>query len=98
MSIPPNEEGEFALEPNALHIWPRKDYMLIALPNLDKTFTCTLFFPFEGELSFDKINTDYNFFRFKKLFNSNTFSKAAFLDNESIHLTSFKLFINSFFM
>jgi len=40
-----------------LHIWPRKDYMLIALPNLDKTFTCTLFFPFEGELSFDKINT-----------------------------------------
>ncbi|MBP8115840.1 MAG: FAD-dependent monooxygenase, partial [Chitinophagaceae bacterium] len=55
LSIPPNEEGEFALEPNALHIWPRKDYMLIALPNLDKTFTCTLFFPFEGELSFDKI-------------------------------------------
>ncbi len=48
----------FALEPNALHIWPRKDYMLIALPNLDKTFTCTLFFPFEGELSFDKINTE----------------------------------------
>ena len=58
LSIPPNEEGEFALEPNALHIWPRKDYMLIALPNLDKTFTCTLFFPFEGELSFDKINTE----------------------------------------
>ncbi len=58
LSIPPTEEGEFALEPNALHIWPRKDYMLIALPNLDKTFTCTLFFPFEGELSFDKINTE----------------------------------------
>ena len=58
LSIPPNEEWEFALEPNALHIWPRKDYMLIALPNLDKTFTCTLFFPFEGELSFDKINTE----------------------------------------
>ena len=58
LSIPPTAEGEFALEENALHIWPRKDYMLIALPNLDKTFTCTLFFPFEGELSFDKINTE----------------------------------------
>ncbi len=57
LTIPPTVEGEFAMEPNALHIWPRKDYMLIALPNLDKTFTCTLFFPFEGELSFDKINT-----------------------------------------
>lgn len=58
LAIPVTAEGEFALPPNALHIWPRKDYMLIALPNLDKTFTCTLFFPFEGELSFDKINTE----------------------------------------
>ncbi len=58
LSIPPTADGEFALKENALHIWPRKDYMLIALPNLDKTFTCTLFFPFEGELSFDKINTE----------------------------------------
>jgi kynurenine 3-monooxygenase len=45
------------MEVNALHIWPRKDYMLIALPNLDKTFTCTLFFPFEGEASFEKLTT-----------------------------------------
>lgn len=50
--------GDFAMEVNALHIWPRKDYMLIALPNLDKTFTCTLFFPFEGETSFSKLNTE----------------------------------------
>ncbi|MEO5945949.1 MAG: NAD(P)/FAD-dependent oxidoreductase [Chitinophagaceae bacterium] len=77
LSIPPNSEGEFALEPNALHIWPRKDYMLIALPNLDKTFTCTLFFPFEarpdakggrGELSFDKINTEE---KIKQFFTTN---------------------------
>ncbi len=47
----------FALEPNALHIWPRKDYMLIALPNPDKTFTCTLFFPMKGELSFEGLDT-----------------------------------------
>lgn len=57
LTIPPTTGGEFAMEVNALHIWPRKDYMLIALPNLDKTFTCTLFFPFEGEASFEKLTT-----------------------------------------
>jgi kynurenine 3-monooxygenase len=57
LTIPPTAAGEFAMEVNALHIWPRKDYMLIALPNLDKSFTCTLFFPFEGEASFSKLDT-----------------------------------------
>ena len=57
LTIPPAADGNFAMEVNALHIWPRKDYMLIALPNLDKTFTCTLFFPFEGEASFEKLTT-----------------------------------------
>jgi kynurenine 3-monooxygenase len=58
LTIPATTEGEFAMEVNALHIWPRKDYMLIALPNLDKSFTCTLFFPFEGEASFSKLDTE----------------------------------------
>jgi kynurenine 3-monooxygenase len=57
LTIPPTTAGDFAMEVNALHIWPRKDYMLIALPNLDKTFTCTLFFPFSGDLSFEKLDT-----------------------------------------
>jgi kynurenine 3-monooxygenase len=57
LTIPPTAVGDFAMEVNALHIWPRKDYMLIALPNLDKTFTCTLFFPFEGEASFKNLTT-----------------------------------------
>ncbi len=62
LTIPPTTSGDpiatgFAMEVNALHIWPRKDYMLIALPNLDKTFTCTLFFPFEGEASFSRLST-----------------------------------------
>ena len=48
LTIPPAASGDFAMKINALHIWPRRDYMLIALPNMDKTFTCTLFFPFEG--------------------------------------------------
>ncbi len=57
LTILPNKNGDFAMEVNALHIWPRKDYMMIALPNLDKTFTCTLFFPFDGEMSFDNLDT-----------------------------------------
>jgi kynurenine 3-monooxygenase len=57
LTIPPTPHGDFAMEVNALHIWPRRDYMLIALPNLDKSFTCTLFFPFEGEQSFEKLQS-----------------------------------------
>ena len=55
--IPGGPNGEFLLEKHALHIWPRTTYMLIALPNIDGSFTCTLFFPFEGELSFDTLQT-----------------------------------------
>ena len=57
LSIPAGVNGSFLLEKNALHIWPRKDYMLIALPNLDGTFTGTLFFPFQGEMSFENLTT-----------------------------------------
>jgi kynurenine 3-monooxygenase len=58
LSIPAGEGGRFLLEKNALHIWPRKDYMLIALPNVDGSFTGTLFFPFQGEMSFEKLTTE----------------------------------------
>ncbi len=57
LTIAPNAKGDFAMDADHLHIWPRGQFMLIALPNLDKTFTCTLFFPFEGERSFATINT-----------------------------------------
>jgi kynurenine 3-monooxygenase len=43
----PDRDGEFALDPDALHIWPRGSSMMIALPNLDRSFTCTLFWPKE---------------------------------------------------
>lgn len=46
--IPPGKNGEFLLEKNALHIWPRGSFMMIALPNTDGNFTCTLFLPFEA--------------------------------------------------
>lgn len=58
LTIPAGPGNSFLLDKNALHIWPRKDYMLIALPNTDGSFTCTLFFPFEGELSFQNLNTE----------------------------------------
>lgn len=55
LEIPPGFDGEFQLEPNALHIWPRGDYMCIALPNDERTFTVTLFLPNEGSTSFATI-------------------------------------------
>ncbi|MBC7863821.1 MAG: FAD-dependent monooxygenase, partial [Bacteroidia bacterium] len=55
--IPPGPDGKFMIEKNALHIWPRGSFMMIALPNLDGNFTCTLFLPFEGEKSFANLKT-----------------------------------------
>lgn len=57
LNIPANDDGSHKLDKNSFHIWPRGEYMLIALPNLDGSFTCTLFMPFEGENSFEKLNT-----------------------------------------
>ena len=51
-------QHEFAMEPNALHIWPKGTYLLIALPNADKSFTATLILPNEGSFSFDEITND----------------------------------------
>lgn len=53
--IPSSEDGKHQLDKNALHIWPRGKFMLIALANIDGTFTCTLFMPFEGEVSFSTL-------------------------------------------
>ncbi|HEX6893304.1 MAG TPA: NAD(P)/FAD-dependent oxidoreductase [Chryseolinea sp.] len=63
-TIPAGKGGEFLMEKNALHIWPRESYMLIALPNPDGSFTCTLFFPFEGSPSFKSLNNPNDFFEF----------------------------------
>uniref|UniRef100_A0A9J7ZUB6 Kynurenine 3-monooxygenase n=1 Tax=Cyprinus carpio carpio TaxID=630221 RepID=A0A9J7ZUB6_CYPCA len=60
LTMPP-KDGDFAMEPNYLHIWPRNTFMMIALPNLDKTFTCTLFMPFE---EFEKIRSGDEVIRF----------------------------------
>jgi kynurenine 3-monooxygenase len=57
LTIPAGKNGEFLMEKNALHIWPRGSYMLIALPNPDASFTCTLFFPYDGDPSFSSLDT-----------------------------------------
>lgn len=55
LSMPPQANDQ-TLFTNALHIWPRKNYMLIALPNTDGSFTCTLFLPYQGAISFETID------------------------------------------
>jgi kynurenine 3-monooxygenase len=57
LTIAAGSHGEHVLEKNALHIWPRGNYMLIALPNVDGTFACILFLPFDGPDSFATLTT-----------------------------------------
>lgn len=82
LTIYPKNE-KFAMKPNNLHIWPRGDFMMIALPNQDCTFTCTLFFP---HTLFDKLKTekdvtdffDTNFPDVKELIDHDTLIKEFF--------------------
>ena len=64
LTIPPAPDGSWRMEKNALHIWPRKSFMMIALPNPDSSFTCTLFWEFEGQRSFATTKTDDDVRRF----------------------------------
>ncbi len=57
--LPANEDGSYKLDEKALHIWPRGRFMLIALPNEDGSFTCTLFMPYDNhEYAFNKLTND----------------------------------------
>ena len=97
LTIPPSADGKFMMQEDALHIWPRGNYMLIALPNTDKSFTCTLFFPFEGKPSFASLDTAE---KVRQFFNE-TFSDAAammptleedFMKNPTSSLVTVKCF------
>lgn len=57
LHIPPTADGGFRLDPHALHIWPRHSYMIIALPNIDGSFTVTLFLAHEGDVSFKALSS-----------------------------------------
>jgi kynurenine 3-monooxygenase len=64
LTIPPGPDGGWQMEKHALHIWPRKSFMMIALPNPDGSFTCTLFWEFAGPRSFETTKTDDDVRRF----------------------------------
>jgi kynurenine 3-monooxygenase len=66
LHIPSSADGKFLMEKNALHIWARRSFMMIALPNFDGSFTCTLFLAHTGENSFEQLhdeNSLMDFFR-----------------------------------
>lgn len=97
LTIPAGPNNSFLMEKNALHIWPRGNYMLIALPNTDGSFTCTLFFPFEGDPSFASLDTAE---KARQFFNT-TFADASammpdlekeFVQNATSSLVTVKCF------
>lgn len=97
LNIPAGDNGSFQIEKNALHIWPRGNYMLIALPNTDGSFTCTLFFPFEGTPSFRSLGTPEK----ARAFFNETFADASalmptlesdFMNNPTASLVTVKCF------
>ncbi|MBL0357406.1 MAG: FAD-dependent monooxygenase [Chitinophagaceae bacterium] len=97
LQIPGGEQGEFSLEKNALHIWPRGNYMLIALPNVDGSFTCTLFFPFEGDPSFASLDSAEKVAAFFKTTFTDAYElmptlTADFFTNPSSSLVTVKCF------
>ena len=77
LNIAANPDGSHKLEKNALHIWPRKDFMLIALPNPDGTFTCTLFLNYSGDPSFESLQERS---RVKAFFESNFADAMDYLE------------------
>jgi len=58
LTIPSGPNGSWNIDNKALHIWPRKSFMMIALPNIDGSFTCTLFASYKGENGFDRLKTE----------------------------------------
>lgn len=64
LHIPPTENGDFQMEKNALHIWARGSFMMIALPNFDGSFTCTLFLAHKGENSFEQLTDEKSLMNF----------------------------------
>lgn len=78
LNVPATPDGSHRLEKNALHIWPRRDFMLIALPNPDGTFTCTLFLNFSGDPSFESLRERADVERF---FHENFSDALEYLEN-----------------
>ncbi len=89
----PAVNNQFVLEPHALHIWPRGEFMLIALPNDDGSFTVTLFLPEKGEHSFDSLQTQKHVADFFKQYFPDTLEllpnlAQMFFQNPTGHLAT----------
>ncbi|MFZ1322691.1 MAG: NAD(P)/FAD-dependent oxidoreductase [Ignavibacteria bacterium] len=84
--IPADKNGGFRMEKNALHIWPRGSFMLIALPNLDGSYTCTLFMAYDislgGNNSFEYLDSDKKLIEFFKTQFKDAFEMIPDLTNE----------------
>lgn len=106
LRIPSSDSGAFLLQKNALHIWPRESFMLIALPNPDGSFTCTLFLPFEGELSFKNLKSKESITNFFQTYFGDTVPLMNtlledFRDNNTSSLTTIRCYpwvINNTFL
>ncbi|HRI33578.1 MAG TPA: NAD(P)/FAD-dependent oxidoreductase [Saprospiraceae bacterium] len=95
LTIPPGINGAFQLEKNALHIWPRGHFMMIALPNPDATFTATLFLPYEGPDSLQQLNTKSDIQQYFETHFNDAIPlipelKTEFFHNPTGHLNSVK--------
>lgn len=64
LHIPPDKNGDFVIEKNALHIWARRSFLMIALPNFDGSFTCTMFLAHTGENSFEQLTDEKSLLEF----------------------------------
>ncbi|MDX2194986.1 MAG: NAD(P)/FAD-dependent oxidoreductase [Cytophagales bacterium] len=80
ISLPPNNDGSYRLRPDALHIWPGDNFMLIALPNTDYSFTCTLFMPNEGVHSFHNLESGTYIYHFFSTFFKDFVSAVSDID------------------
>jgi len=88
-------DARFKLEKHALHIWPRGKFMMIALPNFDGSFTCTLFLPYEGEFSFQALQTPQQVREFFEAYFSDTLPlledlEGTFFSNPTGHMVTVK--------
>jgi kynurenine 3-monooxygenase len=97
LTMPPSDSGDYQLCPNHLHIWPRKTFMMIALPNVDKSFTLTLFMPWDD---FNAIKTPTDLLCFFKTHFPDTISMIGedglvrdYFKNEKGSLMSIKVMI-----
>lgn len=95
LCIPAGKHGEFQIDENSLHIWPRGGYMLIALPNEDASFTVTLFMPTTGETSFESLDSKEKVSEFFEVHFKDTLSllpnlKEDFFENPTGRLATVK--------